>query len=98
MEQSYDFIVATYSLHHLTEEQKIDLLHTLMELLNENGEILIGDVAFETREELDQCKQAAGDEWDEDEIYFVAEELRKKFPALTIEKFSHCAGVLKINR
>ena len=96
MEQSYDFIVATYSLHHLADRQKVDLLHILMGLLNEGGEILIGDVAFETREELDQCKQAAGDEWDEDEIYFVAEELRKEFPTLEFEKISYCAGVLMI--
>lgn len=96
MEQSYDFIVATYSLHHLTDEQKVDLLHTLMGLLNAGGEILIGDVAFETRDELDQCRHDDGDEWDEDEIYFVAEELRKKFPTLEFEKISYCAGVLKI--
>ena len=95
--QSYDYIVATYSLHHFADHQKVELIHTLMGLLNEGGEILIGDVAFESREELDQCKQAAGDEWDEDEIYFVAEELRKGFPTLEFEKISYCAGVLKIS-
>ena len=98
MKQSYDFIVATYSMHHLTDEQKVAFLHVLLGRLNEGGQILIGDVAFETREELDRCRQDAGDEWDDDEIYFVAEELRKEFPQLIFEKVSHCAGVLRLGR
>ena len=46
---SYDFIVATYSIHHLTDEQKIVFLKDLLNHLNDGGKILIGDVAFETR-------------------------------------------------
>ena len=64
--QNYDFIVATYSLHHLTDEQKVGFLRVLYDRLNKNGLILIGDVAFETRKELEQCRTAAGDEWDDD--------------------------------
>ena len=83
---------------HLTDEQKIAFLHTLSDRLNEGGQILIGDVAFETRKELNQCRRDAGDEWDEDEFYFVAEELRKAFPQLMFEKVSHCAGILRLGR
>jgi len=36
----------------------------------------------------------AGDTWDNDEIYFVVEELRKDFPGLLFTKMSSCAGVL----
>jgi hypothetical protein len=36
----------------------------------------------------------AGDTWDNDEIYFVVEELRKDFPALSFTQMSDCAGVL----
>ena len=36
-------------------------------------------MAFRTREELDQCKEKSGDEWDNDEIYCVAEELKAEF-------------------
>ena len=92
--QCYDFIVATYSLHHLTDEQKIPFLHTLRDCLNENGMILIGDVAFETRNKLNQCRQEAGDEWDDDEIYFVFDELRNAFPSLSFTQISYCAGIL----
>ena len=94
----YDFIVATYSLHHLTDEQKISLLRSLLERLNEGGRILIGDVAFETRADLDRCRQEAGEEWDEEEIYFVADELKCVFPALSFTPVSYCAGILSLSR
>ncbi len=96
--QNYDFIVATYSLHHLTDEQKTAFLRVLYDRLNENGRILIGDVAFETRAELDRCRQEAGSEWDEEEIYFVADELRRDFPGLAFTRVSFCAGVLTLAR
>ena len=94
--QKYDFIIATYVLHHLTDEQKVVLLKDLLGYLKEGGKILIGDVAFETREKLDQCRQEAGDDWDDDEIYIVAEELRKAFPVLTFTQISFCAGILTL--
>ncbi len=75
----YDYIVATYSLHHLTDAQKSNFLLDLRNYLKENGKIIIGDVAFETRKDLEECKLKAGDTWDNDEIYFVIEELRKRF-------------------
>lgn len=49
----YDAIVATYSLHHLTDKQKVRLLKDLLPLLNDGGVIYIGDVAFATRSELE---------------------------------------------
>ena len=54
---SYDFIVATYSIHHLSDNQKIHFLKELCNSLSDDGKILIGDVAFETREDLDECRK-----------------------------------------
>ena len=96
--ESYDFIVATYSLHHLTDERKISLLTELLGLLREDGRILIGDVAFGTRAELERCREESGDEWDDDEIYCVADELRRPFPDLTFEKVTFCSGILTLSR
>ena len=90
----YDAIVATYSLHHLTDAQKPPFLRSLLALLRDGGKIFIGDVAFRTREELERCRREAGDSWDPDEIYFVYDELKEFFPALEFTPFSHCAGVL----
>ena len=94
----YDYIVATYSLHHLTDAQKSVFLTELRDHLKENGKIMIGDVAFETRKDLERCRLAAGDAWDNDEIYFVAEELRKDLPGLSFTQISDCAGVLMLGR
>ena len=94
----YDYIVATYSLHHLTDAQKSVFLFELRDCLKEHGKIIIGDVAFETRKDLERCKLDAGDAWDDDEIYFVAEELRKDFPGLSFTRISDCAGVLMLDR
>jgi len=33
--------------------------------------IYIGDVAFDTRAELEACRAQSGTRWDKDEIYFV---------------------------
>ena len=94
--QNYDFIVATYSLHHLTDEQKVSFLRGLRDHLNPGGQILIGDVAFENRSQLEQCQKDVGDEWDDDEIYFVVDELTREFPELGFRQISHCSGVLSI--
>ena len=92
--QSFDFIVGTYSLHHLTDEQKVRFLHSLLERLNEGGKILIGDVAFKTRMDLEQCQREVGEEWDDEEIYFVIDEMRRPFPNLIYQPVSYCAGIL----
>ena len=95
--QDYDFILATYSLHHLTDGAKVRFLRALRARLRPGGAILIGDVAFATRAELTACRAAAGENWD-GEVYFVAEELRESFPGLEFEKLSPCAGVLRLSR
>ena len=95
--ETYDFIVATYSIHHLADDQKVVLLRELMDHLRDNGKILVGDVAFESREELDKCREESGDEWDDDESYCVADELRTDFPGLVFKKMTFCSGILTIS-
>lgn len=96
LQQKYDAIIATYSLHHLTDLQKVTFLKNLLMLLNEGGCIYIGDVAFESREALQKCMDAVGDEWDDDEIYFVYDELKLHFPAMQFEQMSNCAGLISL--
>lgn len=55
--QKYDAIIATYSLHHLTDKDKVKFIKELIGLLNEKAIIYIGDVAFETRKDLEKCKE-----------------------------------------
>ena len=98
MQQKYDAIIATYSLHHLTDAQKVTFLENLLSLLNEGGCIFIGDVAFETRAALQKCMEETGDEWDGDEIYFVYDELRAHFPSIQFKQMSDCAGLFTLQR
>ena len=50
------------------------------------------------REDLEKCRREAGDEWDDEEVYFVADEMREAFPDLEFTKVSYCAGILRLAR
>lgn len=93
---TFDFIVCTYAIHHLDAAQQARLLREGLYRLRPGGEIILGDVAFKTRRELELCREAAGEEWDDEENYPVAEELRRYFPALGFERVSFCAGILSL--
>ena len=67
---------------------KVTFIQSLLPLLRESGVIYIGDVAFDTRAELEACRAQSGTRWDKDEIYFVYDELKKVFPAMTFDRLS----------
>ena len=94
----YDAIIATYSLHHLTDSQKVNFIKSLLMLLNDGGCLYIGDIAFDTRTSLQKCKEEVGDEWDDDEIYFVIDELKLYFPTMNFDKISNCSGIISLQR
>lgn len=101
MVEKYDFIISTYALHHLTDEEKTPFIMNLLSLLKTDGKILIGDIAFETREKLEQCRRESIDYWDHDEFYFVYQELRASLNNECKCEFypiSHCGGVLIISK
>jgi len=95
---AFDAVVCTYAIHHLEDQQKADFIRGLQAHLDPGGVIYIGDIAFSTRDELNACRTASGEDWDEDEIYIVAEELKKEIPGVQFEKISHCAGVIAIEK
>lgn len=96
-DSKFDAIICTYAIHHLDDDAKIDFLKELQTYLNPAGRIYIGDVAFGTREELDACRERCGDEWDEDEFYIVAEEIKKEICDAQFENISCCAGILTLD-
>ena len=97
-QQKYDAIIATYSLHHLTDEQKVSFINSLLPLLNDGGYLYIGDVAFENRALLEKCRNDAGNDWDNDEIYIVFDELQKHIHKMKFEQLSCCAGLLSLQK
>ncbi|MCL2169805.1 MAG: class I SAM-dependent methyltransferase [Defluviitaleaceae bacterium] len=96
--QKFDFIVMTYSVHHLSDAAKLLLFHDLAKLLNPAGKIIVGDVAFETESSQQVCIDASGDEWDEDEYYIIMSEMAENLEDFdyTYRQISHCAGILSL--
>lgn len=72
-----------------------------MKCLTPLGEIFIGDISFEKREELETYRKKSRDLWDEDELYIIGSEmvelLKKEGIDSKYTQISSCAGVLKIS-
>ena len=99
-ESAYDFIVSTYTLHHLTDLQKVQFLTDLSTNLKPNGQILIGDISFETQAHLQACKIKNSSHWDDDEYYFVYDEFVSTLSdvfQIDYEQISECGGVFKLS-
>ena len=96
--QKFEFIVMTYAFHHLEYEKQADFLRSLLPFLKENGKILIGDISFETKMDLEKAKLQSGEEWDDEEFYPIIEGLREQLPDLHFEYevISFCATVMRI--
>lgn len=98
LNKKYDVIISTYTLHHLNDEKKVQFINMLLELLNEGGKILIGDISFETRDLEEDCKTKYSELWDNDEYYFISQELKEIIPNSLFIKKSFCAGIFEINK
>lgn len=96
----FDYIISSYAIHHLLDDQKLDLIQQLKKALTANGKIIIADVGFKTRKDLEQCKNESGRYWDDDEEYIVADEMTEKLRSIGFvgkyTQVSDCAGVLEI--
>ncbi len=96
--ETFDFIVCTYAIHHVTDPQKIRLIESLRSHLSSGGLLLIGDIAFENTTERDACRSMSGDEWDEEEFYMVQENLQPLVPGMVFKKISFCAGIFTVRK
>ncbi|HEY4544193.1 MAG TPA: class I SAM-dependent methyltransferase [Tissierellaceae bacterium] len=96
----FDFIISTYALHHLDDKEKINFIKKLKDYINEDGKIIIGDIAFETRELLEKCKLDYNDYWDDEEIYFVFEEFKTSLnhKNISFTEICHCSGIIQISK
>lgn len=100
-QKEYDFIISTYALHHISDEEKVTFIKDLLPKLSEGGKMLIGDVAFENRKKLEECRNANLHHWDEDEFYFAFDELKAALEGsctLEFHGFLHCGGVIQISK
>ncbi len=94
---TFDAVTALYSIHHLTDGQKVAVIDSALERLSERGVFAIGDVAFATETDRLAAKKRAGDAWDDAEYYCVAEKLAPLVNGkLEFIPVSFCAGVIFI--
>ena len=92
--EKFDYVICTYAIHHIDRQHKINLLSLLKGVLNANGEILIGDVIFQSQADMDSCIASSGDEWDDEEVYIVVDELMNDCDMdVQFIKCSYCSGV-----
>ena len=99
--ERFDFIVLTYSIHHLTYDEQINFLLICLDHLAEGGNILIGDVAFETRAMMVECAVASGEDWDDEEFYIIHDELVKNLGArcrVDYQQMTHCSGIVRVSK
>lgn len=100
LNEKFDFIISTYAIHHLKDNEKVNFLEKLYNLLDTDGKILVGDVAFLNRNKLEQCKLASEEFWDDEEYYIVYEELKSNLKLNNIEFYekSFCSGVVTVEK
>lgn len=70
----FDRIVSAYTLHHLNLEGKIDAIQRMsQELLQADGNIIIGDISFPSFKTRADVRQSLESVWDDDEYYWAAD-------------------------
>ena len=94
--KKFDFIVSTYAMHHLIDDEKLLLISELLALLDKDGVLFIGDIGFASAEEMENCRKTFKDEWD-DEFYFIMSKIRRHLDCLVnYQQLSHCLVFLEL--
>ncbi len=100
LKEKFDYIVSSYAIHHINDDEKVEFIKELKTRLKNKGKIIIADVAFETKNKLNECKRISGENWDDDEFYIIASEIKSKINNLGLNvnytQISTCAGVVEI--
>lgn len=99
-ELQFNFIISSYSFHHLDDLSKVTFILNLKKHLIPGGKIFIGDISFQSKRELEFCRKSAEKYWDESEFYIIAESFIKMLSIHEVVSYfiplSSCAGVLVI--
>ncbi|PKK95524.1 MAG: hypothetical protein CVV60_00845 [Tenericutes bacterium HGW-Tenericutes-5] len=98
----FDFIVFSYSIHHLNYNDQIELLLKLNDYLNEDGVIIIGDVSTFEVEEMNQLQNKYSAIWDDEEYYPILKKYKLSrlidIYKLSYVQINEVAGVYKFRK
>ena len=97
----FDRIVSAYTLHHLNLEGKIDVIQRMsQDLLQEEGNIIVGDISFPSFRTRAEERQRLEDVWDDDEYYWAADAFKTMMAGqgfyVAYEQISDYGGVYVI--
>jgi putative AdoMet-dependent methyltransferase len=96
--KTYDMIISTYAFHHLDRYEKVNLMKDMLRQVKDGGKVVIGDLGFETAEEMKQFRKANKGKWLYEDLYMIYDEAIKDFDNIVWEKVSKCAGILTITK
>lgn len=100
LKDKFDYIISTYAIHHVDDDKKIELFKEMLDLLKDDGKIIIADISFDNASDMSICKERSKEDWDNSELYFDIDSLGKKLVLANInynyKKMSSCAGILEI--
>jgi len=101
MKGLFERIVSAYTFHEFSDSYKITLLQRLAEeSLAAQGLIVIGDISYKTRSEIDEAHQSLAGLWDEVEHYWCAEKMIPQMVKagfkVAYEQVSPCGGVYRL--
>ena len=97
----FERIVSGYTFHHFDLAEKTRILKGLAAHLASQGRLVIADIAFRDRADMDRCRFMVGGDWD-DEFYWLADEtiaalepagLKTVFTPVSI-----CAGIFVMEK
>lgn len=102
IERPIHHVVGAYFLHELTLGGKLLVVRRALDLLPDNGRVLIGDVAFATRSARTAASLRYRDRWDPKQHYWAADEMAQHFARIgirtTFEALTPCAALLTFER
>ncbi len=94
----FDVIISTYAFHHIDHFEKASLITDMLRHLKDGGKIIIGDLAFESLQELKDFRAANKENWLYEDLYMVYSEVVKNFEHAEWKKISKCAGIVTITK
>ena len=92
----FNYIISTYAMHHLKDEDKIVFINNLKNYLLPNGKIIILDIAFNTLAEHNKCMNDNKSDWDSTEYYIVWDKLKDNLKDFKYEQISSCSGMITL--
>lgn len=94
-------VVTSYYLHRFSWEKKLAIIEQVFaKWLTRRGPMVIGDLSFETRADLEAGKKAWASDWVEEYCCWVADETREVLVSLgykvSYSQVGPCAGVYRL--